>query len=224
MVRGGGCCGCLKGADDRRAEGRGAADAGYNYFDMIKIIAYDPSWPAGFAAIGKQLREALGQRALYIHHIGSTSVPGLEAKDVIDVQITVAGLDTPIQEDLEKAGFILTALTNDHRPPGMDALDEEELAKRLYWKAAAVPGRKAHVHIRVEGKFNQRYPLLCRDYLRARPMVARAYGEIKRQLAFYFPDNVEAYYAIKDPVFDVFMAGAYEWAENTHWHPGDSDA
>ena len=208
---------------------------------MIKIVAYDPSWPQAFAAIGRQLRNALGRQALSIHHIGSTSVPGLDAKDVIDIQITVPSLDIPIQEPLEKAGFVLSAVAKDHQPPGLPALDEDELTKKFYSRPAAdpsatvnpsatgtamagTPRQRVHLHIRREGKFNQRYPLLCRDYLRTHPLVAGAYAEIKRQLACYFPQDPDAYYAIKDPVFDAFMGGAYEWATYTHWVPGASDA
>ena len=61
----------------------------------IEIIDYQPRWPAEFAEIGAKLRAAFGPLALAINHIGSTSAPGLAAKDVIDVQVTVAGLDPP---------------------------------------------------------------------------------------------------------------------------------
>ena len=70
---------------------------------------------------------------------------------------------------------------------------------------------------------NQRYALLCRDYLRSQPRAADAYGEIKAQLAGYFPNDADAYYAIKDPVFDVLMAGAEVWAATTHWREPPSD-
>ena len=62
---------------------------------MITIVAYDTSWPEAFISVAQPLRTALGELALRIDHIGSTSVPGLAAKDVIDVQVTVATLDVP---------------------------------------------------------------------------------------------------------------------------------
>ena len=68
------------------------------------------------------------------------------------------------------------------------------------------------MHVREDGRFNQRYPLLCRDYLRATPAAAAAYVEVKRPLAARFPDDRETYADVKDPVFDVLMAGAEAWA------------
>ena len=78
-------------------------------------------------------------------------------------------------------------------------------------------------HIRQSGRFNQRYALLCRDYLRTHPTSASAYEEVKRQLARHFRDNAEAYYDVKDPVFDIIMEGAYAWADAIDWEPGPSD-
>ncbi|MGO4724975.1 MULTISPECIES: GrpB family protein [unclassified Inquilinus] len=186
---------------------------------MIVMAAYDPSWPAQFAALAGRIRAALGPVALAIHHIGSTAVPGLRAKDVIDLQVTVAELDAPIQAALERIGFTLGAPRCDHSPPGLD-LPPAELEKRFYKKA----DRPANLHIRVAGRFNQRYPLLCRDYLRAEPRAADAYGEIKRQLVRRFAHDVDVYYDIKDPVFDVIMAAAAQWAARTGWTPPASDA
>lgn len=66
--------------------------------------------------------------------------------------------------------------------------------------------------------------MLCRDFLRAHPSTAGAYGEVKRQLARHFGDDVEGYYDIKDPAFDLFMSVAGEWAESSTWALGPSDA
>ena len=72
---------------------------------MIEIVPYRAAWKDEFEALGAALRGAVGSLALAIHHIGSTSVPGLDAKDVIDLQMTVASLDAPIQAPLAVAGF-----------------------------------------------------------------------------------------------------------------------
>lgn len=98
-------------------------------------------------------------------------------------------------------------------------LPEAELEKFMARKAK----NSRRTHIRVEGRFNQRYALLCCDYLRSHNGAA-AYAEIKRQLARYFPENVETYYDIKDPVFDIIIAGANDWAGVTDWHPVPTDA
>jgi GrpB-like predicted nucleotidyltransferase (UPF0157 family) len=176
--------------------------------ETIKIAPYNPLWPYEFKEIAQQLQAAIGEYALAVDHIGSTSVPNMPAKDVIDIQVTVASLEVPIQAALEQLGFERKMYLEDHRPPGRDDLAADELQKHFYYKKE----RSVNLHVRVQGKFNQHYPLLCRDYLRAHPLAAQAYGTIKQQLARYFPDNVTAYYDIKDPVFDVIMEGAYEWA------------
>lgn len=187
---------------------------------VILVVPYKPSWPSEFTAIGAEVRAALGDVALAVHHIGSTSVPGLAAKDVIDVQVTVADLDAPVQRPLENIGFTFrNDVRKDHPPPGM-ALLPEELEKRYFQRLE----RPVHLHVRTAGRFNQRYALLCRDFLRTQPLARDAYAEVKGQLARYFPDNVEAYYDIKDPVFDVLMAGAFLWADYTNWRVPPSDA
>lgn len=187
---------------------------------MILIVPYKPSWPDEFRSIGVAVRAALGDAALAVHHIGSTSVSGLAAKDVIDVQVTVADLNAPLQRPLERAGFTFRDdIRRDHAPPGT-ALLPEELEKRYFQQLE----RPVHLHVRAAGRFNQRYALLCRDFLRAQPLAKDAYAEVKRQLARHFPGDAEAYYAVKDPVFDVLMAGAFVWAEYTSWQLPPSDA
>ena len=187
---------------------------------MIVIIPYQASWPDTFRAVGAKVRAALGDTARAVHHIGSTSVPGLAAKDIIDVQLTVTDLSVPLRERLEAAGFSSRSdIVSDHAPPGM-TVDPEQLEKRYFQLAQPA----VHLHVRAEGRFNQRYALLCRDYLRSHPLASSAYAEIKKQLAARFPNDADAYYAIKDPVFDVLMAGANDWAVHTDWHAPPSDS
>lgn len=175
----------------------------------IEIIPYQSAWIDQFAQIAAPIRKSLGGQIIRIDHIGSTSVPGMPAKDVIDLQITVDSLEAPIQEKLEALGFVKKEIYQDHRPPGRDEIPEAELQKHFYFLASP----RANLHIRVRGAFNQQYAILCRDYLRANQYAAQAYAEIKKQLARYFPENIDAYYDIKDPVFDLLMEGAYLWKE-----------
>ncbi|WP_143310315.1 GrpB family protein [Chitinophaga vietnamensis] len=177
----------------------------------IEIIPYQARWPEEYKSIVTELKTAVGQWALAFDHIGSTSVPGLPAKDVIDIQMTVGSLDVPLDAPLAALGYQASVRgVIDHRPPGRDDIPEKELVKRMFFR----PSRRVHLHVRVQGYFNQQYPLLCRDYLRTHPYAAHAYGEIKQQLARYFPDHEDAYYDIKDPVFDLIMEGAYEWEKS----------
>ncbi len=181
---------------------------------MIEIVAYKNEWPEIFRKTGAEIRQAVGNHAHAIHHIGSTSVPLLAAKDVIDIQMTVLDLEAPIEAALKNLGFELGPHRQDHCPPGL-TLAASELEKRYY----RGPARKFHLHIRKLGTFNQRYALLFRDFLRATPMAADAYGEIKRQLAKRFANDTDSYYDIKDPVCDALMAGGVWGGKKKGWGP-----
>ncbi|BDI28463.1 hypothetical protein CCAX7_005140 [Capsulimonas corticalis] len=190
----------------------------------IEIVPYTDRWPDEFQAIAQPIRDALGHVALRLDHIGSTSVPGLPAKDVIDAQISVAALE-PVERIVDAFQALeyvyLEHITGDHLPQGADTLPEAWV--KLFFRSK--PGRRrANVHIRVAGNPNQRYALLFRDYLRANPLAAGGYAEVKRQLARYHPDDEDAYYDVKDPVCDILMAGAEVWAEAQGWEIGLSDA
>ena len=185
----------------------------------IEIVEPDERWSGRFTEIAERLRAAFGPSALRIDHIGSTAVPGLRAKDVVDVQVTVGDL-AGTEERLERAGLaVRRSITADHRPPHSKVSDRD-LAKRF---ARLDTPFAANVHVRVGGAFNQRYALLCRDYLRTHPDAALAYAELKRQLARIVLGD-DAYYAVKDPVFDILMAGAEAWAAAVDWEPGPTDA
>jgi GrpB-like predicted nucleotidyltransferase (UPF0157 family) len=186
---------------------------------MIEIVPYSAYWPTAFAEIAAHLHSALGDLALRIDHIGSTSIPGLAAKDIIDVQITLpadASFDR-IEVAMAAAGYIQKhGVCYDHQPPGLDA-PQTEWEKRLFGYPPS--SRQANLHVRRMGQANQRYALLFRDYLREHPAVALAYAEVKRQLARYHPDDRTAYVEIKDPVCDVITAAAEEWAARISWKP-----
>ena len=170
-------------------------------------------------ATARRIRDVLGPAALRIDHIGSTAVPGLPAKNVIDVQIAVADLDAA--DALAAAGFRpFGERMVDHCPPGADA-SPEQWTKRLFTEPDGE--RRANVHVRVEGRANQRYALLFRDYLRGHPRTADAYAELKRRLAAHMPDT-NTYADVKDPAVDLIALAAEDWAAATGWQPGPSDA
>lgn len=188
---------------------------------MLKIVPYQTAWPGEFLAIGKNLRQALGDLALRIDHIGSTSVPGLAAKDIIDIQVTVVSLDPAVEHAFTGAGYQrLIGFTQDHLPPG-SASPAGEWGKWLFRPPASM--RPANVHVRLSGRPNQRYALLFRDYLRAHPDTAKAYAQVKEALVQYHANDADAYYAVKDPVCDIIIGGAEEWVLRVGWAPGLSD-
>jgi GrpB-like predicted nucleotidyltransferase (UPF0157 family) len=188
---------------------------------MITIVPYRATWPDEFAEIGRTLREALGPLALRIDHIGSTAVPGLAAKDRIDIQITVESLAPAVEQALRRAGYErFGGVARDHVPPGSGA-DPDQWVKWFFRPAA--PGRAINVHVRIQGRANQRYPLLFRDYLRAHPASAEAYARLKLHLARLF-DDTGVYADVKDPACDLIALAAEDWATATDWRPGPSDA
>lgn len=183
---------------------------------MVEIVPYDARWPGEFERIAAALRSALGAHALRVDHIGSTSVPNLSAKDVIDIQITVREFSPAISEGLQKAGFVLLPeVTADHVPSGYDVVPGD-WSKRLFVQP---PGqRRVNVHVRRAGKPNQRYALLVRDFLRARPEVAAAYAELKGRLAAALANPAD-YPEVKDPAVDLIYFAAEAWADTSGWKP-----
>jgi GrpB-like predicted nucleotidyltransferase (UPF0157 family) len=190
----------------------------------IEIVRHRSEWALEFKVIAASLRRELGDIATRINQIGSTSVPGLEAKDVIDLQVSVRSLDVvdDARDRFEAAGFQLRHdPMTDHVPVGSP--DGERLWSK--WMARERDGgRPTNLHIRVVGCPNERYPLLFRDYLRANSAAAGSYGLIKRELARLHPDDIDAYYAIKDPVCDLIIDAAERWASSEGWQPPASEA
>ena len=191
----------------------------------VHIVEYQSRWPHEFRAIARGVRGALGGLALRIDHIGSTSVPDLASKDVIDLQLTVASFDRfdVVATRLGVAGYRQRqGMHHDHLPPG-DGHDLAEYEKRYLREP---PGdRRTHLHVRADGKAKQRYALLFRDYLRAHPPAALAYAETKRRLSQHHNQQADdsVYFEIKDPICDMVMAPAEEWATSVGWRIGESD-
>ncbi len=187
----------------------------------IAIVPYRAAWADEFAVLGRALRAALRELALRIDHIGSTSVPGLPAKDIIDIQVTVQALEEPVEAALRAAGYSRReGISTDHVPPGQPETPEQW--SKWFFRPAVSP-RRVNLHVRVAGRLNQRYALLFRDYLRTQPLAAEAYARTKMALAHYHADDSKAYTDVKDPVCDIIMAAAEQWAAAIRWQPGPSD-
>jgi dephospho-CoA kinase len=176
-----------------------------------ELVPYDPSWPTQARRIVARIQTACGPRALRVDHIGSTAVPGLDAKDVIDIQLTVEslGVADELVDTLADIGYPrIEHITSDVPKSGDDAL----WRKRIH--ASADPGRPANVHVRVDGWPNQRFALLFADWLRANPDVRSEYLAVKRD-ALATPD----YVAAKEPWFAQAYLRAWAWAAATGWRP-----
>jgi GrpB-like predicted nucleotidyltransferase (UPF0157 family) len=140
----------------------------------LEVLAYDPSWPLQFEAERKRLRASLGDLALRIDHNGSTAVPGLAAKPVIDIQISVRAL-VPIDTyrvPLRTLGYL-------HVPHADDAFCA------FFHRPDAWP-HTHHIHVVEAGGEEERRTLAFRDYLRDHAAVRAAYAALKARLAPQF--------------------------------------
>lgn len=174
------------------------------------IVPYDPSWPDQADRVLARLRTACGHGAQRVDHIGSTAVPGLAAKDVIDVQVTVDSLATAdeLGDALLAAGYPrVGTITGDVAHTDDAAMWE----KRFH--ASADPGRPTNVHLRVAGRANQQFALLFPAWLTANPQAAEEYAAVKRA-ALDATDYAEA----KEPWLDDAYRRAWQWAQDTGWH------
>ncbi len=186
---------------------------------MLEIVPYNARWPEEFRQIAARLRHALGASAIRIDHIGSTAILDMPAKDVIDIQVTVAALDERVRAAMSSIGYVQLEGRTDHRPPNSSAPDSE-WAKWLFLPPPAL--RRAHVHLRIQGAANQRYAILFRDFLRANAATAKSYAQLKRLLAEHLA-NTDDYPEVKDPAVDLIYLAAEAWAATTAWQPGPSD-
>src|SRR5699024_2301228 len=186
--------------------------------DAARIVDYDPDWPVEAERLRARLHAAVGERAVRIDHIGSTAVPELPAKDVIDLQLivpTLAEADS-LEEVLAEAGFPRRA-GEWSDAPNAPARAPEPWEKRFHQHAD--PGRPANLHVRSCDGPAWWLPLLLRDWLDAHPVERTAYAGHKRQLAeLHAADgDTEGYAAAKQPWIDAAFGRAREWAERTAW-------
>ena len=159
--------------------------------DLV-ISAPDPTWAARASILIATLRAALGARALRIDHIGSTAIPGMDAKDVFDIQVSVMDLadaQAHFDQPLRELGFVGFPNGRDHVPAGRS--DDPALWAKQFW-ARRGTGEDVNLHVRVSGSPNERLALLFRDWMCAHPGAVIAYSAIKRSLAAAIPD-LDAY-------------------------------
>jgi len=153
----------------------------------IEVVDYDPEWPERFAAEEARLREALGDEAVRIEHVGSTSVPGLAAKPNVDIQVSV-----PDVYDRDAYFPLLFRLGYEHVP------DTEFVDYPFFgWPSAKAP-RTFNLHVCQAGSENERRHLAFRDHLRSDPVARDEYAALKRRLALELGNDIEAYVAAKD--------------------------
>lgn len=145
----------------------------------VYVVEYDASWPATFGSIREQIDQALQDVAIAIEHVGSTSVPGLAAKPVIDMCIVVR------RDDVPKAIELLATLGYVH--VGNQGIVDREAFKHSSNKPAR------HLYVTPDDSAELHRQILFRDYLRANPEVAKQYGELKKKTAEQYRNDRVAY-------------------------------
>ena len=185
--------------------------------ELVVVSAPDPKWAERAAVLIAALHGALGAGALRIDHVGSTAIPAMDAKDVLDIQVSVTDLidaqerfDAPLHD----LGFARAPNgTRDHVPAGRS--DDPALWAKRFWSRRRTGG-DVNLHVRVSGSPNERLALLFRDWMCAHPQAVIAYSAIKRSLAAAIPD-LDTYAEVKDPIVDLVIVTAEEWAMETGW-------
>lgn len=160
----------------------------------IAIVAYDPGWPALYEEERQRIADVLGDMTESIEHIGSTSVPGLAAKPLIDILVSVAHLGRADRyvEPLGSLGYEYF--------PVLGGAERYAFGK-------GTP-HTHHIHVVQHGGEEHVRPIAFRDYLRAHPEAAREYGELKRALAERFHHDRQAYNRAKTDFIRTIEASA----------------
>ena len=169
------------------------------------VVDYDPAWPQAYERWRQRIAAALGRTALRIEHVGSTSVPGLAAKPVVDIQVSVAdpGGEPRYVPPLQAIGLVLRSRDELHR----------------FLRPPAGQPREVHVHVCAAGGQWERDHLLFRDYLRAHRAACHLYAEAKRASARRWSDDGWAYTEAKTGIILDILEQAAEWAVATNWAP-----
>ncbi|MCM3783430.1 GrpB family protein [Neobacillus mesonae] len=179
--------------------------------DDIVVVPYDPYWVTEAKEMGQMIRAALTEgAAVRIDHIGSTSVRGLAAKPIIDIQVSVhhLGLEELYKPGLESIGFI-------HRDSNPD------LTKSYFREH---PGTKrTHIHVREQGSWSEQLSLLFRDYLRVHQEDALLYEQEKYRLLQLYRRDRSMYVEEKGPIVWHILQKAHAWSMKAGWRPGPSD-
>jgi GrpB-like predicted nucleotidyltransferase (UPF0157 family) len=169
----------------------------------IALHPYDPAWPAGFDTEATLLAQAMAPWITGgVHHVGSTAIPGLTAKPVIDIMIGVPDL-----ESTRPCIDLLSALDYCYAPYRADV---------MHWFCKPNPRRRTH-HLHLVPSGSQRFTdvLAFRDYLRAHPGPARQYEQLKQQLAARYRHDRTAYTDGKGAMVAAITERARRWASES---------
>ncbi|MGJ3233152.1 MAG: GrpB family protein [Oceanicaulis sp.] len=194
--------------------------------DPIAVSPPQPGWAEEGLVWAERVAEALGEHALRVDHVGSTAVPGLAAKDVIDIQALVIRFDDAeaLVARMAEAGFRHQGeITGDLPHEDTAPILGEDDWRKLYFREPKTE-RRVHVHVRRNGGASARNTFLLRDYLRDDAAARRDYGAFKLALAEKTKKDRAAYQEIKRPFIATALRAAEGWAELNRWQASAPDA
>lgn len=179
------------------------------------LVRPDRSWPQQAQRVIMRIEVVAREWALRVDHIGSTSVPGLDATDVLDLQVVTADLDGAkrLADVLIEAGLV--RLDDRWWDNARDGSTPDKMVV-----TNADPGRAVNCHIRPVASPTWREALLLRDWLRAHPDGVRAYAALKHRLVAQSWDSIDAYAEAKTPFVHCALDRAERWAAQTGWRVG----
>jgi GrpB-like predicted nucleotidyltransferase (UPF0157 family) len=163
------------------------------------VVPHDPAWAVVYQSAAAEIAAVLGAELVAIHHAGSTAIPGIRAKPIIDLVIEVRRLDS-----MDAAAAALAVL-------GYTAWGEHQIAGRRFFTKSSGPTRTHNVHSFQTGHPEIGRMLNFRDYLRAHPTDAQAYSRLKEQLSRQFPTDIDAYTLGKTEFIQAITQRAAAW-------------
>lgn len=186
--------------------------------ERLVLVGSDPQWSAQAARLLARIARAAGRRCRGTAHIGSTAVPGLLAKPVLDLQLGIDSLEDVegLCRDLAAAGFVVPTAA---RTDGVvEALDPNPAHWNKLFGGGADPAVLVHLHVRVHDGPAWRTALLLRDWWRADPRERTDYATAKQRLRLQTVTATE-YAAAKEPWMAAAVDRALSWAARTGWRP-----
>ena len=170
----------------------------------VIVLPHDPAWVEMFQTESRRVRTALGENALAVHHIGSTAIPSIVAKPVIDMLVAVTDI-----EAVDTRSDAMVAI-------GYEAMGELGIPGRRYFRKDNTAGKRTHhVHVFAQGTDQIDRHLAFRDFMNAHSAWAARYGELKQTLVSKHPDSIEAYMAGKDDFIKHVDGLAASWRSRT---------
>ncbi|OMD63331.1 hypothetical protein BSK62_21615 [Paenibacillus odorifer] len=168
----------------------------------VTVTEFNEQWSLMFNEEAQKIKDIFADALVDIHHIGSTSVPGLKAKPIIDIMPVVRNI-----EAVDGFNQQMTAL-------GYECMGEFGISGRRYFRKGG-NSRTHHVHVfQMDNKIDIGRHLAVRDYLRSHPEAVKQYGDLKDTLAKQFPEDIGAYIDGKEEFVVNLEKTAYEWYLN----------